>query len=497
MLHKLLTENRAEIIARSKAKAAARAGLSPAARAFELGIPMFVDHLIGRLQSRVSNEQVARGGALIGREFLKTGLAVDLLVHTYGDVCQSVTEFAIEHALPINPPEYKLLNQCLDDAIAEAVAEYARGREGTISAQGTERMGFFGHELRNLLGTAMLAFEVLQTGRVGMSGSTGDMLGRSLRGLRVLIDRALTEVRIAAQVQNPERVPLDEFIDEVSGTSSVELKVRDLRLVVAHSEPGLVVCADRQLLFSAVSNLMQNAAKFTRPHSTVSLTVQTQGERVLIDVADECGGLPPGKADELFRSFEQRGADRTGLGLGLSIVKQAVEMSGGTVKVRNHPGHGCAFIIDLPKWQEPSREADVRPRPAEPALPAQDPAEIDPPLEHALDRAQELVEVALDHVAIGAGGERSRDVAPLHVARDHDAAELGLPALEHPDQLDPAHVRQRDIDQHEIGRTDLRQPQGLLPGAGHGRDAEPRDRQQAPAERRQHGLVVLDHHNAR
>lgn len=110
-------------------------------------------------------------------------------------------------------------------------------------------------------------------------------------------------------------------------------------------------CVDRRLLFSAVTNLLQNAAKFTRPRSTVSLTVQAKADRVLIEVADECGGLPPGKADELFRSFEQRGADRTGLGLGPSIVKRAVEMNHGVIHVRDFPGHGCAFVIDLPKGQ--------------------------------------------------------------------------------------------------------------------------------------------------
>lgn len=351
MLYHLLTENRAELIERSKDRIAARSGLHPTTPAFDHGISAFVDQCIGWLQTHVSNEQIARCGALHGREFLTTGLAIDQLVHLYGEICQAVTEFAIEHTIPLTIEEYKALNHCLDQAIAEAVTEYARAREGSISAQGTERMGFFGHELRNLLNTAMIAFDVLQSGRVGLSGSTGDMLGRSLRRMRQLIDRALTEVRISAQVQNPEIVQVDAFLDEVAAAAAVELKARDLQLRVTRPAPGLVLSVDRQLLFSAVTNLLQNAAKFTRPRSTVSLTVQAQGERVLIEVADECGGLPAGKADELFRSFEQRGADRTGLGLGLSIVKRAVEMNHGTIQVRDFPGRGCAFVIDLPEGQ--------------------------------------------------------------------------------------------------------------------------------------------------
>jgi signal transduction histidine kinase len=68
----------------------------------------------------------------------------------------------------------------------------------------------------------------------------------------------------------------------------------------------------------------------------------------LIEVADECGGLPPGKADELFRRFEQRGFDRTGLGLGLWISRRSVEADDGEIRVRDVPPVGCVFTIDLP-----------------------------------------------------------------------------------------------------------------------------------------------------
>lgn len=357
MLVKLLLENREDIIARSKARAAARSGAFPTARVFAVSIPLFVDQLIGMLQSRVASEQVARGGAINGRSLLKTGLPIRQVVHCYGEICQTVTELAIEKGLSISTAEYKILNQCLDDAMAEAVTEYAQGREGSISAKGTERMGFFGHELRNLLGTAMLAFEVLQSGRVGVSGSTGEMLGRSLRGLRTLVERTLTEVRISAQVQNLERIQLDEFIDETAASAAVEFRAREVQLKVTHRERDLIVSADRQLLSSALTNLLQNASKFTHPRSTVLLNVERKDGRILIEVADECGGLPPGKADELFRSFEQRGADRTGLGLGLSIVQQAVAMCRGTLHVRDIPGHGCVFSIDLPSWSGTEGEA--------------------------------------------------------------------------------------------------------------------------------------------
>jgi signal transduction histidine kinase len=102
------------------------------------------------------------------------------------------------------------------------------------------------------------------------------------------------------------------------------------------------------MIVSAVTNLLQNAFKFTRSGGHVSLTTHSTAGRLIIDIEDECGGLPPGRSEELFSPFAQRGADRTGLGLGLSISRRAVEANGGTLRVRNLPGKGCVFTIDLP-----------------------------------------------------------------------------------------------------------------------------------------------------
>jgi C4-dicarboxylate-specific signal transduction histidine kinase len=81
----------------------------------------------------------------------------------------------------------------------------------------------------------------------------------------------------------------------------------------------------------------------------VSLRAVATDKVVLIEVEDQCGGLPPGKAADLFRPFEQRGADRTGLGLGLSISRKSVEANGGELRVRDIPGTGCMFTIELPR----------------------------------------------------------------------------------------------------------------------------------------------------
>jgi signal transduction histidine kinase len=110
-----------------------------------------------------------------------------------------------------------------------------------------------------------------------------------------------------------------------------------------------MVHADRQLLASAVGNLLQNAFKFSRPQGHVQVNTYGTAERVRIEIEDECGGLPPGKAEELFLPFKQRNDDRTGMGLGLAISRRAVEENGGLLSVRDAPGKGCVFVLDLPR----------------------------------------------------------------------------------------------------------------------------------------------------
>ena len=72
------------------------------------------------------------------------------------------------------------------------------------------------------------------------------------------------------------------------------------------------------------------------------------GDRVVIEVEDSCGGLPPGRAEELFSPFVQTASDRTGLGLGLTIARRAAVRLGGQLTVQDLPGKGCVFTLDLP-----------------------------------------------------------------------------------------------------------------------------------------------------
>ena len=144
---------------------------------------MFLDQLVDELRLGLSpNPEIAKTATQHGSDLQRHGFTVSQVVHDYGDVCQAITEMALEQNMPISTADFRRLNRCLDDAIAGAVTEYAHEQDVTRDGES--------HELRNLTNTAIIAFEVLQAGSVGVRGSTGAVVLRSLMGIRAaLVDR--------------------------------------------------------------------------------------------------------------------------------------------------------------------------------------------------------------------------------------------------------------------------------------------------------------------
>jgi signal transduction histidine kinase len=330
----------------------------------EYGIPLFIEQLIDTLQREDSAgadaahaevpAAIGQSAEKHGNELLLRGSTVDQVVHDYGDLCQALTELARERSVPITVSEFHTFNRCLDNAIAGAVTEFGRQRDMAISEAGAqtmnERLGCLAHEHRSLLNAAMLAFQAISSGRVGFAGPTGDVLSRSLIGMRDLIDRSLADARLTHALElRRESISMKELVGEIQISARMDAASRGCAFTSAPVDEGLLVDADRPMITSAIVNLLENAFKFTRPGGHVSLKVRGAAEHVFIEVQDECGGLPPGLTEELFRPFKQRGSDRTGVGLGLSISRRAVEANGGTLRVQDLPGSGCVFSIQLPR----------------------------------------------------------------------------------------------------------------------------------------------------
>jgi signal transduction histidine kinase len=317
----------------------------------------------------VDHEEIQASASQHGHDLFRQGVTVAQVVHDYGDICQVITGLCVEQKTPIPADEFQTLNLCLDDAIAGAVTAYAHLRERAISDEGSERLGYLAHEMRNVLNTAMLAFASMKMGTVPIAGSTGALLERSHSRLQNLIDRSLADVRLDAGLQNLERVPVRDLIQEVEIGAAMVAQARGLQVTAMSVDPSIIVSADRQILTAALANLAQNALKFTRSGTTVCIRARTTNDRVLIEVEDECGGLPPGEVENLLRPFVQKGADRTGLGLGLSICLKAVKAIAGELHIRDLPGKGCIFTIDLPKQPPPPTSIDSRQREPKGELP--------------------------------------------------------------------------------------------------------------------------------
>ena len=354
MLHTFLEDNRGDLIARCRAKVARRLAPRATPPELDLGIPLFLTQLVETLrieevplaandpegEAQAVDREITAGATRQGRQVLQHGLAVDQVVHGYGDLCQAVTELAMERGTELTAGEFNTLNRCLDNAIADAVTEFGRERDIMRMRAGNRalsaRLGLVTHELRSHLNSAMLAFTAIKAGGVGLRGATAVVLDTSLVGMRNLIDGPLAEARLSTG--NPDERELftvERFLAEAQVAARVEAHARDRELVAELVEEGLMIRGDRQSLHSALSNLLHNAFRFTRRGGQVVLRAHSAGARVLIEVADGCGGLAPHMAGTLSEH--------------VLIAQRAIEVNDGLLRFHEVAGEGCVVTMDLPR----------------------------------------------------------------------------------------------------------------------------------------------------
>ncbi len=384
MLYEFLIENKVEILATAAKESLVLAGVRPSSAQLESGLPIFfsqllnilkleelhptlanpvIDKIATELAATKSNEvamvlasshpndiELAKSSGQFGIELLQLGYTLSHVVHVYGSLCQSITGLATKRDFGISSTEFRDLNRCLDVAIASAVTSYQLLSQNNLREKEIQRCGFCAHELRNSLGTALMSFQLIKSGVVGVSGSTGQILERSLLLMEALIGRSLTEVKLGHSDNkiSKQQINVLLLVDQILVTAGIEAKARDQHFDLQIA-PTLVVEADPQFLHSALSNLIQNAVKYGHKGTCIQVCANEVGKNVLIEVEDECGGLAPNAEIDIFKAFEQQNENRKGLGLGLNIARKAIELHGGSLEVRNLPGKGCVFTINLPK----------------------------------------------------------------------------------------------------------------------------------------------------
>jgi len=323
-------------------------------------------------------------------------------------------------------------------AVARGLVEEIRRRD--------EFLAILGHELRNPLASITLAADLLSErgGSPARKGATWAVLKRNTDQLRRLVDDLMDVSRVSRGkiVLQMNVVDLRDVAAGAAETMQPILSARNHRLAFLRPRQKLPVRGDPARLVQVLTNLIDNAAKYTPMGGHLAMSLRRDGDRALISVTDDGIGIPAHMLERIFDVFEQvPGKDEPnrrggGLGLGLALVRQLVELHEGTVRAFSPgEGKGSTFVLGLPLVADPAVRAPA-PEEIRPVGPAavsrllviddnQDAAEL---LALSLRVRGYQVDVAHDG---GGGIERAR-------AGDHDVAlvDLALP----------------DIDGYEVSR---------------------------------------------
>lgn len=372
MLHEFLLKNRRTLIDLCRANVASRSGRREIDADFSYGIPVFLDQLIHTLKAEqasgpVQSQKISGPGggpsarselgisaASHGRELSAHGFTVEQVVHDYGDLCQAITALAFECNVSIEVQEFRTLNRCLDNGIADAVTAFtyqralmSNEREGQALNQ---RLGFLARELRSHIDVATQAVGIIKSGKVGLSGATSTLLDKSLARLREIVEKTLAGVRLeSGMAAQRQPICVADLLTEIEASALPQARHKGCSFRASAVDRSLAVEVDQELLLSALGILVQNAIKFTKSGTCVVLSAHADADRIQIDVKDHCGGLPPGDKEDMFIPFKHYSGEKSGLGLGLAICRRSVEANNGILSVHNVPGSGCVFSIVLPR----------------------------------------------------------------------------------------------------------------------------------------------------
>lgn len=308
----------------------------------------FLDDLIEQL---ASGEPIARrrsAAATHGVERLSIGFRVDQVVREYALIARLVLELAAAHGVTPTAGELDLLLRATGDGAALAAAEYVRRQEADVMAREAAHAGLLAHELRNSLASARFAFDLLRQRGFREPDELAVVVARSLTGAVRQIDDALAGAQMRGGVVRAVRVLPRLIVDETVAELLPQAAGRGLRFEVDVPE-RLTLQADPRLTRSALANLLYNAVKFSHDGGAVTVRGRRHAGQLVVEVADECGGIEPERLRQLFRPFSRGDEARSGFGLGLGIARDAAEVQGGSVDARNRPdGRGCIFRLRLP-----------------------------------------------------------------------------------------------------------------------------------------------------
>ena len=220
-----------------------------------------------------------------------------------------------------------------------------------------EFLSILSHELRNPLAPIVMAIEILRNPNTTEPAfaRARDVLGRQVDHLKRLVDDLLDVSRISRGTINVElqTVDLRQVIAHAVETSEPLIDAGGHRLLLDLTDRPLLVRGDSVRLSQVVSNLLNNAAKYSHTPGTIQLTAQVAGEQAVLRVADTGLGIAADMLERVFEPFMRIDSSHhrpvDGLGLGLTLVKRLVDLHGGRVEAMSAgPGQGSEFVVRLP-----------------------------------------------------------------------------------------------------------------------------------------------------
>jgi hypothetical protein len=315
-------------------------------------LPSFLDEILASVRRQTSEQPLldeSTTAAEHGKQRLRLGFSLDSVVREYGALRNAVIETARDTGEQLSFHELQVLFDWIVAGIADAVSEYSRQHDSEMLRRANEHFAFVAHELATPLATATLAFGALKAkGALPADQREVTVLERSLLRSNELLEQTLRGTRASSGVElQKEWTTLAEVFEDVELGANLAAEGKGVTVDVAIARDDRMH-VDVRLLRSAVSNLVRNAIKYTQSHSHVTLRGDIAKGHAQIEIEDRCGGLAPGKVEEVFAPFVRLDTAERGFGLGLAIARQAVDAHGGTLRVQNLPGKGCIFVLEVP-----------------------------------------------------------------------------------------------------------------------------------------------------
>lgn len=347
--------NRKRLIEWWKIKVRARLALEVEESQLINSLPMLIEDLVATLRNPPEEWPSLDSAAEHGRHRVEMGIDIARLTEELALVGETIVGLACEDEFKLDGHDLQRLFRVIGRATAWSVQAYAGMRDRQLAKEAAQHFSFLAHEIRNPLNNARLAVDLLAVVPEKERDRYFDRVDRALSQLSEQVDNSLVGARLFGQpdmkLQTYDAAELVE-----SAWADVALHGDEREIIMSSELERFEIDADRKLLVSALTNLMSNAVKFSRIGGRIQLRVRARNDRALFQVEDECGGIAE-SLQQLFLPFVQAEHDRSGFGLGLTIVKQVCEAHHGEVKVENRQGKGCSFTLDLPRRQ-PSDSAE-------------------------------------------------------------------------------------------------------------------------------------------